>query len=154
LGWIADLSGKTVALDTALLIYWIEESDRYLRLLEPFFQALEAGRFEVVTSTVTLLEVLVHPLAEGCADLARQYRDILLHAGHVRVAAVTPSIAERAASLRATTKLRTPDAIQLAVAHEQKAAFFLTNDSRLPQLPDIDLLVLDALMQSGSASGL
>ena len=35
---------------------------------------MERGDFEVVTSTVTLLEVLVHPLREENAELASEYR--------------------------------------------------------------------------------
>jgi hypothetical protein len=42
------------------------------------FGALSRGEFQVVTSTLTLTEVLVHPLRSGNVELAGQYRDILL----------------------------------------------------------------------------
>ena len=60
--WIAALTGKTVGLDTAPLIYFIEENPIYIETVRLFFEAMESGRFLVVTSTVTLLEVLVYPL--------------------------------------------------------------------------------------------
>ncbi len=80
MGWIANLKGKVVGLDTAPLIYFIEENPAYINKVQPFFVGMERGDFEVVTSTVTLLEVLVHPLREENAELAAEYRDILLRA--------------------------------------------------------------------------
>ena len=59
--WITRLSGKTIGLDTAPLIYFMEEHPFYLEFVHPFFQALDRGDFIVVTSTITLLEVLVYP---------------------------------------------------------------------------------------------
>jgi len=109
--WIAPLRGKTVGLDTAPLIYFIEENPRYLEMLSGFFAAMDRSEFSVVTSTVTLLEVLVHPLRHGDTRLAEQYRDILLRAEGLTTIELTREIAEGAARLRATYHLRTPDAI-------------------------------------------
>ena len=77
--WLNDLRGKTVGLDTAPLIYFIEENPTYLEVAKLFFEAMDRGDFTVVTSTVTLLEVLVHPLRTNNAELAEEYRDILLN---------------------------------------------------------------------------
>jgi hypothetical protein len=44
-------------LDTAPLIYFIEKHPIYLPLLLPFFEAVERGDIQVVTSTLTLTEV-------------------------------------------------------------------------------------------------
>ena len=41
--------------------------------------------------------------------------------------------------------LRTPDAIQLATVCHEEAAFFLTNDARLPSVPGLTMLNLDEL---------
>ncbi len=41
--------------------------------------------------------------------------------------------------------LRTPDAIQLATSIGSGASSFLTNDSRLPSLPQLKVLVLNRL---------
>ena len=60
--WIDGLQGKTVGLDTAPLIYFIEENPTYLEATKLFFEAMDRGDLTIVTSTVTLLEVLVHPL--------------------------------------------------------------------------------------------
>lgn len=56
--WIEALRGSTVALDAAPLIYFIEEHPAYLPKIRPFFEAAERGEFRIVTSFITLLEVL------------------------------------------------------------------------------------------------
>jgi predicted nucleic acid-binding protein len=143
--WIASLHGKVVGVDTAPLIYFIEENPIYLARVRPFFKAMDRGDFSVVTSIVTLLEVLVHPFRHGDAELAQQYRDILLNAEGLTTILLSRDIAEKAARLRAAHSIRTPDAIQLAAAIHQGASFFLTNDACLPSLPGLKVLVLDEL---------
>jgi len=127
------------------LIYFIEENPTYLEIVRPFFEAMDRGEFNVVTSVVTLLEVLVHPFRCGDAKLAQQYRDILLSARGLTTILLSQDIAEKAAQLRAVHNIRTPDAIQMATATHEGASFFLTNDTRLPSLPGLEMLVLDEL---------
>jgi predicted nucleic acid-binding protein len=143
--WIEALQGKVVGLDTTPLIYFIEENPTYLDMLHPFFEAMDRGEFNVVTSIVTLLEVLVHPFRRGDTRLAQQYRDILLNADNLTTIFLSQDIAEEAARLRAVHNIRTPDAIQMATAINGGASFLLTNDSGLPSLPELSLLVLDGL---------
>ena len=66
-------------LDSAPLIYFIEENPTYLEMTYAFFEAMMHGEFRVVTSVVTLPEVLVYPLPQGNITLAQQYRDILFN---------------------------------------------------------------------------
>ena len=115
-------------------------------MVRTFFQAMSEGEFQVVTSTLTLTEVLVHPLRAGNIELAEQYRDILFAQENLITLPVSPVIAELAAQLRATRNLRTPDAIQIATAIQGGATFFFTNDARLHTIPDVEILVLDELL--------
>ena len=71
--WIDGIAGATVGLDTAPLIYFIEERVPYLSVLEDFLGKMEEGSFLVATSTITLLEVLVYPLRVGKHSLAAEY---------------------------------------------------------------------------------
>ena len=142
MGWVNELHAKTIGLDTAPLIYFIEQHDRYIERLRPFFVSLADGKLRVVTSTVTLAEVLVHPLRHGDEALAHQYNDILLSSSHIATLPVTHAIAQEAAELRAHYSLKTPDAIQLATALSQKAEAFLTNDRDFPQVDGIQILRL------------
>jgi predicted nucleic acid-binding protein len=143
--WVDTLRGGKVGIDTAPLIYFIEQHPVYLPVVRPFFVALDQGAFSAVTSVVTLLEVLVHPIRHGDAALAQRYRNILLQARGLVTSAITPEIAERAASLRAVHNVRTPDALQLATALEAGATVYLTNDDGLPAVPGLQLFVLDQL---------
>jgi predicted nucleic acid-binding protein len=143
--WLAQLQGQVVGLDSAPLIYFIEENPIYLEMTDAFFEAMVRGEFRVVTSVVTLLEVLVYPLRQGNRILAQQYRDILFNEEGLTTIAVSPAIAEVAAQLRASYNLQTPDSIQMATAISGGASFFLTNDARLPSLPGLEVLVLEEL---------
>ena len=143
--WINDMQGKTVGLDTAPLIYFIEENPLYIKAVRLFFEAMDKGNFTVVTSTVTLLEVLVHPLRSKNKELAAEYQDILLNS-RLMMLEVSNAIAEQAAQLRATHNIRTPDAIQISAALQAGATHFFTNDIRLPKIPSIQILSLDALV--------
>jgi predicted nucleic acid-binding protein len=147
MGWLASLRGKVVGLDTTPLIYFIEENPTYLKLVSPFFEAIDQGEVSAVTSIVTLLEVLVHPFQHGDAALVQQYRDILLNAQGLTTILLSQDIAEEAARIRAAHNIRTPDAIQMATAIYVGASYFLTNDARLPSLPELKVLVLDRVAE-------
>jgi len=146
LEWLKPLLGQTVGLDTAPLIYFLERHPVYLPLIGPFFEAIERGEIEIVTSTITLTEVLVHPLRHQDRALARQDSRILLNASHVQTLAVSPRIAIDAAELRAKWGYRTPDAIQLATARVGNAAFFVTNDDDLVSTAGLQVVALDRLL--------
>ncbi|MEG3933001.1 MULTISPECIES: PIN domain-containing protein [unclassified Microcoleus] len=143
--WIAQLQGQVVGLDTAPLIYFMEQNPKYLEMMLLFFKSFNRGDFRIVTSTVTLVEVLVHPLRQKNTALAQEYREILMNQESLTVVELTPDIAETAAQLRATYNLRSPDSIQMATAIREGASFFLTNDARLPSLPGLTVLVLENL---------
>ena len=148
MGWVAALRGKTVGLDTAPLIYFIEQSPGRIEKLPPFFAAAGRDHFRLTTSVITLLEVLVHPLRNGREDLVRAYRDILLRSPALRAIPFDPRAAEEAARLRAAHNLRTPDAIPVATAIQSGASHFLTNDATLARVSGISVLVLDALPEN------
>jgi predicted nucleic acid-binding protein len=143
--WLIRLQGQSVGLDTAPLIYFIEQNPIYLETVRAFFRAMDRGEFQVFTSTLVLTEVLVHPFRTGNVALAQEYRDILFNQTNLTIFPVSLAIAERAAQLRAKHNLRTPDAIQIATALQENAAFFITNDARLPDISGLEILVLGQL---------
>ena len=146
--WLESLRGTIVGLDTAPLIYFIEAHPRYLPLVRPFFEGVERGDFAVVTSTLTLAEVLVHPWRHGDQELIRQYSRILLHADNLSTIPVLPEIAVEAARIRATHGLKVPDAIQIATFRFGGATSFLTNDSGITAIQGLQMLCLDRLPPS------
>lgn len=145
MGWVDSLKGSIIGLDTTPLIYFTEENPTYIEVIDPFFKAVGSGELMVVTSIVTLLEVLVRPIRDGNLKLAQRYRDFLLNSRSVTTRFLYQGIAEEAARLRAAHNIRTPDSIQMATAIFGGASFFLTNDTRLPSLPNLKTLVLEDL---------
>ena len=125
MGWVDALRGKTVGLDTAPLINFIEQGPGRIEKLRPFFAAAGRGDLRLATSFITLVEVLVQPLRSGREDLAHAYRDILLRSPALRAIPFDRQAAEEAARLRAVHRLRTPDAIQVAAALQSGASHFL-----------------------------
>ena len=140
MGWLSSLAGNIVALDAAPLIYFIERKPGFHGHVRPFFKALRQGDFEVVTSAITVTEVLVHPLKNGNAALADEFRELFLETAHFRTISVTPQIAEIAANRRAEHGIRTPDALHMATAMHCDAKFLLTNDGDFPDLPRLKVL--------------
>ena len=148
--WLRALYGTVVGLDTAPVIYFIEKHPSYLPVLLPFFEALDRGDMQVVTSTLTLTEVLVHPYRDGNQTLAEQYFRTLLNARNLRTIPLSPAIAAEAARIRAAYQLKTPDAIQLATAKEGGAPAFLTNDAKLAGIPGMRLVVLERVKRESA----
>ncbi len=149
MGWLAPLSGALVGIDTAPVIYYIEQYPAFHAHVRPFFEAVARGSFATVTSMVTVIEVLVQPLRRGDLQLANEYRDILLRSAGVTTLALSEDIAEETARVRAQYNLRTPDAIHIATALHTRASFFLTNDASFRRVPGIQVLVITDLVTSG-----
>jgi hypothetical protein len=91
--WIRRLRGTIVGLDSAPLIYFVEECALYLPFVDPFFEAVERGEIQVVTSTLTLTEVLVHPYKHGNRNLAQRYSRILLNSRNLKTLPTSAEIA-------------------------------------------------------------
>jgi len=144
-GWVEDLSGHVVALNTAPLIYYIEANPAYLPRVDPFFEALGRDEIHAITSIVTLAETLVQPIRKGDVVLMSRYEDLLLDTAQIDTIDLNAPIAQEVARLRASYGLPTPDAIQLTTALVTGASAFLTNDVRLVVVPDIKVIVLDRL---------
>jgi predicted nucleic acid-binding protein len=124
------------------LIYFIEDVAPYADLLEPAFELLSTHRLRVVTSTITLAEILTKPLAEKKYGLVDEIKFTLKSFSTVTMFAIDEKLAEAAALVRARYAIRLPDALQLAAAIQGEATLFITNDKRLKKLDALEVLVL------------
>ena len=132
MGLIEDLPPGSVALDTAAFIYLIEENPRYLPIVGPVFEAIDDGRLEGVTSAATLLEVLVVPYREQDEALAARYEAILGGSRGLHLIELSQPLLRAAARLRASTSMKTSDAIQVAAALSTGCPTLVSNDDRWP----------------------
>ena len=121
-----------VFFDTNAFIYMFEGVEPFRsRMLEIRKRMVERGD-RIVTSAMTLGEVLVKPTRLGQTSLIEQYDRAIRTTS--QVIAFDASVAWRYASLRATHKLRNADAIQLACAAHYGVDLFITNDAQLHKL--------------------
>ena len=140
---LAALDGvRRLAVDTAPLIYFVEGHPEFGPPVRTVIERAESGNLVLVSSVLTLTEVLTLPFDKGATELADAFKALLLQTPYLRLEPIGPQIAERAARLRAQHRLKTPDAIQLAVAQETGCEAFLTNDRELRRVDVPKVLVL------------
>lgn len=111
---IDDLPDRALLLlDSAPVIYFLEDHPKLAKRFTPLFAAHDAGRVRFATTTITICEVLTGPL-KARDDLAvRRYRAVF---DTWQLVDLNADIAESAARLRASLGLRIADAIQVASA--------------------------------------
>jgi predicted nucleic acid-binding protein len=141
-GLVERVGPGRIALDTSIFIYFIERHPTFRDEVAPLFQQADAGERELVTSSLTLLELLVVPFRTGDRRLADRYEALLTRSRGVTMVDVSRDHLKAAAHLRATSTIRTPDALQLAVALTSRCVAFVTNDRRLPAVPGVRIVDL------------
>ncbi len=129
-----------IYLDANCFIYSVEHIEPYCTLLQPIWQ-----RGGIVTSELTLLEVLVKPFQAGDESLQATYRE-LLDTAEVERLPLTTEVLEQAARLRATTGIKTPDAIHAASSLIRNAALFLSNDKGFQKIPALSFAYMQDLL--------
>jgi predicted nucleic acid-binding protein len=112
-------------IDSAPIIYFFEGHARFGSRFKPIFEAHATGRFSFAVTTITIAEVLTGPLRASDAALARRYRQIF---EAWRPVELDVGIAESAARLRATFRLKLADAVQMASALAINATALVTHD--------------------------
>ncbi|MCU0922410.1 MAG: type II toxin-antitoxin system VapC family toxin [Burkholderiaceae bacterium] len=129
--------GDLVVVDSAPLIYLLDDHPLFAQLFLGLFELHAAGRVQIAVSCVSVAEVLTGPFKQGQDALAKRYEKAL--AGF-EIVPVSIDIAVTAARLRAGTGLRLPDAMQAATALEIGAVALVTHDRDFSRLQG--LLVL------------
>jgi uncharacterized protein len=118
--------------DTNLFVYFLEDTGTLADQVDRVRRAMLERNDHLVTSSLTLGELLVKPLQAERHDLARQYEQLL--ASSAEVVEFGTDAARVYAAIRATRPLKAPDAIQLACAASAKVDLFITNDDRLSRV--------------------
>lgn len=136
---------QLIGIETAPFIYYVEQNSTYLDRMRAIFQMVDSGTPQVITSVITLTEVLIMPIRTGHTQYEQEYRDMLLNTANITALSVSAPIAEQAAHLRARYNLRTPDALHIATALVSGCDAFLTNDLRLKRVAEVRVLALDEL---------
>jgi predicted nucleic acid-binding protein len=126
-----------VLVDTAPIIYFLEAHPTFGPRFAPIFAAHAAGRLRFAVTTITIAEVLTGPLQAGKDALARRYRSILESWNPIDL---DVGIAEMAARLRATLRLKLADSVQAASALAVNAAALATHDRDFSRVHSLKIL--------------
>ena len=146
MGALSIPAAGSVYVDANCVIYSVEKHPIYWPLLEPVWQAAKGKTIEVVSSDLVLMETLIGPLKSGDSALAVSYEQLFLQP-QTRRFPITHAILREGARLRATTKLKTPDAIHAATGLNIACALFVTNDIGFRSVPGLPLVILDDLLK-------
>lgn len=116
--------------DTNLFIYLLEDAGERGKRVEAMVERISERRDHLLTSTFTLAEVLVKPLAVGDLAWADKYEKLLNTPG-VSLLPFDRGSARIYAGIRQDKSIKPPDAIQLSCAAHAGCDLFITNDERL-----------------------
>ncbi len=135
--WSSVPDRSLLLVDSAPLIYFLEDDARFAARFAGLFESAASGRLSIAVTTVSIAEVLVGPYANERDALAAQIQAALTQ---YQVVPLTLSLAAQAARLRARYRLRLPDAIQLASALDIGAWALVTHDRDFRSVQDVRVL--------------
>jgi uncharacterized protein len=127
--------------DTNLFIYLLEPKDEFSVLTKELRIRMLRRGDQLLTSTISLGEVLVKPMRAGDAERCRKYERAISS-----VATLIPfdvKAARHYASIKSSRSVQAPDAVQLSCAASAGVDLFITNNDRLQnkQVPGIQFIV-------------
>ena len=120
---------RKVYLDTCCVIYLLEDVPVFSQQIRKYM-AVNMDAILCVSPLVRL-EALVKPTCDGNIALIADYEIFLAEQQWLAVGDVE---FDRALSLRASHRIKTPDALHLATAMQHDCVEFWTNDERLRQV--------------------
>ena len=124
-------------IDSAPIIYMLEGRAKLSDRFRPLFAAHAEGGLRFAVTTITVAEVMTGPLQAGNEELAQRYRAVLQS---WQVVDLNLQIAETAARLRATLRLKLPDAVQAASAVAINADALVTHDRDFSRLSSLRVI--------------
>jgi predicted nucleic acid-binding protein len=123
---------RRLYVDANIFIRLLEGNDQLAAALGGLFARAWGQGIALVTSELTLAEVLVVPIREGTERGIKRYDDLIRSNNSLEVSAVDRIVLRSAAALRASYRtLKLPDAIHLATALRADCSQFLTGDLKL-----------------------
>jgi predicted nucleic acid-binding protein len=119
--------------DTNLFIYLFENNPKWSPRIVEFRQRMRERRDELLTSCLTVGEILTKPKALGNTILEKSYLSFF-SGGAVELVTFNVTAARFYAEIRSRERIRPADAVQLACAAAASTDLFVTNDNRLSRI--------------------
>lgn len=136
-----------VFLDSSALIYYFEGALPYRTAVLAALQTLktEHPHATVAVSRLGVMECRVKPLRERQTKLLADYETFFQQA---HIVEMTADVVDHATRLRATTRLKTPDALQAACALSLPGAVsFVTGDTGFARVDGLSLVLVPVIPQ-------
>jgi len=134
--------GTRVLLDSSALIAYFDGSEPASPVAKHVIDSfVRTGRNEAIVSMVTVMEVLIRPLMRSPVDFGH-VMDFLTHFPHLRAQPIDLTVAQEAASVRATQRLRPADALVVATGLVTQVGLLVANDDRWKPIGDTRVRVL------------
>lgn len=125
------LKGRSVHLDSNIIIYAIEQGSRWSSVTEKLLMAIDAGGLQAVTSELTMAEVLPKPISLNNPDYLGKYELMFSPSNGIVTMPVSRDILLASCHMQAQMRIKPMDAIHVATAKAAGCQFFLTEDERL-----------------------
>jgi predicted nucleic acid-binding protein len=146
MGQLTIPDNATVYVDTAPVIYSVELHPDYWTILQPLWVKQQAQKISLISSELLWMETLVFPLKTKNRPLTQLYEELLRN--DIQIIAIDKTILSAAAEIRATTHLKTPDAIHIATALNIGCNLFLTDDAGLRNVLGLTVVVLKDVLEA------
>ncbi|MGI6285815.1 PIN domain-containing protein [Neomoorella humiferrea] len=137
--------------DTNTIIYFLQGIPPYNTILNPLFGYIEQQNLEAVISVITEAELLVGPLKKDNKEALTVVQLFLHEFPGLKIIPITRQIGQMAATIRARTNLRLPDALIIATAKVAGCGAIIGNDrawsdickaiTAMPEVIILDLFV-------------
>jgi predicted nucleic acid-binding protein len=128
-----------VYLDTNVLIRGMERTDTGADDVGHLTSLAERGALRLVTSELTLSELLIGPIGKGDALLERAYLDLLTNEPLIELIATTRDVLIEAAHIRARSTAGLADCLHVASAKLAHCDLIVSYDRRLRELCDLEV---------------
>ncbi len=136
---------KKVFVDTAPIIYCLENHPVYTEVVKRFFIKCLNEDIRIVTSALTIEEYLVFPYSSGKMEYMDNFKRFIKYM-NIEVVDIDSKIAEHGARIRSKyIAFKAMDALQIATAIVSGCDMFFTNDKQLRQEKELPCMTMDDL---------
>jgi predicted nucleic acid-binding protein len=137
------ISGKTVLIDSNIIIYLTDSVSPYVALSRRLFEMIEIGEVSALISIISVGEVMQGPLKKGLDQTALAVKDYLLNFPNLFCEPITNKVLDIIGNDNRIqwSKLRTVDSLIVASALKNKVNKIISNDNHFKQALPEELLL-------------
>lgn len=140
------LVGARIYMDTNTFIAFAEGVESARAPVSDLFSGADSKKWQLVTSELTLAEVLIRPLRLGQQELIALYEQLLAPREGLLRQPVSLEILRTSAQPGGALGMKLADAIHAATAHEFSCQFLITEDKRVRSFEQVVVLRLADLV--------